>query len=175
MRVKVMLCLALALAFCAPLRADEAQALQDAEKEKKIRQLLDMTGAAKLAEQSITQMLDVLKQENAALPGEYLTRLRQKLQVKELVDKLVPIYDKHYSTEEIDGLITFYQSPLGQKVVAAAPQIATESMIAGSAWGQAKAAEIMQEMAKEKNRQQSDSPKPNTKPKTKPAKGKGKK
>jgi hypothetical protein len=45
-------------------------------------------------------------------------------------------------------LIQFYQSPLGQKVIAAAPGISLESQKIGSAWGQKIAEEIFNEAKK---------------------------
>ena len=41
-------------------------------------------------------------------------------------NQLVGIYDKHFSNEEIKGLLEFYGSPLGQKVAAEMPKIGRE-------------------------------------------------
>jgi len=43
---------------------------------------------------------------------------------------LVGIYDKHFSDEEIKGLLEFYGSPLGQKVAAELPGINREVQLA---------------------------------------------
>jgi hypothetical protein len=41
-------------------------------------------------------------------------------------EQLVHVYDKHYSDDEIKGLLQFYGSPLGQKIAAEAPKISRE-------------------------------------------------
>jgi len=40
------------------------------------------------------------------------------------------IYDKHYTDEEIKGLLQFYGSPLGQKAAAEMPKISKEIQLA---------------------------------------------
>ena len=55
---------------------------------------------------------------------------------EDLVNMVVPIYDKNFSDEEIDGMLTFYSSPVGQKVLAKLPVILQESMEAGKKWGE---------------------------------------
>jgi hypothetical protein len=59
------------------------------------------------------------------------------LDVNELIDLIVPIYDRHFSEADIDGMLAFYRSPLGQRVTQALPEITTESQEAGREWGQA--------------------------------------
>ena len=36
---------------------------------------------------------------------------------------LVPIYDKHWTDEDVKGLILFYETPLGQKMITVLPQV----------------------------------------------------
>ncbi len=51
-----------------------------------------------------------------------------------LVDRVVPVYDKHYTHAEIQALIKFYKSPLGQKVAALKPEITKEGIIVAEQW-----------------------------------------
>lgn len=51
-----------------------------------------------------------------------------------LMDRVVPLYDKHYTKGEIQKLIQFYETPLGKKVSALRPQIAKESMVVAEEW-----------------------------------------
>ena len=39
---------------------------------------------------------------------------------------MISVYDKHYTDDEIKGLLQFYGSPLGQKVAAESPKIGRE-------------------------------------------------
>jgi hypothetical protein len=52
----------------------------------------------------------------------------------ELVDSSARIYATHFSEQELRDLLTFYQSPLGQKVLAQEPKVLDESMIYAGNW-----------------------------------------
>ena len=40
---------------------------------------------------------------------------------KEMADIIVPIYDKHFTESDIDGLIAFYRTPVGKKFIKELP------------------------------------------------------
>src|SRR5579859_6882897 len=48
---------------------------------------------------------------------------------------LADVYAKHFTADEIRGLIAFYETPLGQRVLEEQPKITLESMPIGSGWG----------------------------------------
>lgn len=56
-------------------------------------------------------------------------------EVEELYKTLLPVYKKHFTHDDIKELIKFYESPIGQKLSKANPQIAQESMQASQMWG----------------------------------------
>jgi hypothetical protein len=41
---------------------------------------------------------------------------------------MVPVYQKHLTKGDIDGLVAFYSSPTGQKMLKELPEIMAESM-----------------------------------------------
>jgi hypothetical protein len=53
----------------------------------------------------------------------------------DLVKMLVPVYKKHLTLADVEGLITFYKSPVGQKFAKKTPMITQESMQIGQQWG----------------------------------------
>jgi hypothetical protein len=52
--------------------------------------------------------------------------------LEEMVNALVPIYQRHFTTKDVDELIRFYSSPVGQKMLREQPQLLQESMQAGA-------------------------------------------
>jgi uncharacterized protein len=54
---------------------------------------------------------------------------------KSLTPFLYPIYNKYFTLEEINELIRFYKTPIGQKVVSAMPLATQDSMKATQEWG----------------------------------------
>jgi len=52
-----------------------------------------------------------------------------------LYDKMVPVYQKYYTHEEIKEMLNFYNSPLGKKISSNAGSITSEAMEVGQEWG----------------------------------------
>jgi uncharacterized protein len=143
----------------APSAQPAAKPKIDPAKEANIRKLLDITGARGLAVQSMDAMMKSIKPllANSLPPGDYrekvidlfVEKFRAKADSQQIVDLVVPIYDKHLSDEEIKGLIAFYQTPLGKKALSVLPEIALESRQAGEEWGKALGGDCMREVLAE--------------------------
>jgi hypothetical protein len=118
----------------------------DPAKAADIRQLMDVAGTKAIMTQTMETMSNTLKPllSNALPPGEYREKLvglffvkfKSKADPQQLLDSLVPLYDKYLSTEEVKGLIQFYQTPLGQKWVQEMPKLTAESQEIGRKWGE---------------------------------------
>ena len=57
-----------------------------------------------------------------------------KIELEDLNAKLVPIYKKHFTHEDIKELISFYESPIGMKMSKKTPAITQESMQLSQVW-----------------------------------------
>jgi len=53
-----------------------------------------------------------------------------------LIEKLIPIYSKYLSKDDVRQLITFYRSSIGKKLVTVTPVIDLESANIGRVWAQ---------------------------------------
>ena len=106
------------------------------EKRAEIEKMLRLTGMEKLAHQMMVQMISSFKQRIPVASNDFWTKFQQKLDVHELVEKIIPIYGKYYTIEDLKAINTFYESPAGQKVLSALPQITQESMKIGQEWGE---------------------------------------
>ncbi len=172
-----------------PAQADagkgaDTKAVVDPQKEKSIRRLMEITGSAKVGVQVGQQIIASLRQSQPSVPEEFWEGMSKKFNADALVDLIVPIYAKYYTQEDVDGLIAFYQTPLGQKVVSTLPQISQESVQAGQVWGQHIAEQMIQDLqkrydadgtpktdAKPAVKKSAAKAAPPTKPKTKPKSG----
>jgi hypothetical protein len=65
-----------------------------------------------------------------------LVKFKSKAHPQQLLDSIVPLYDKHLSNKNIKGLIQFYQTPLGQQTAKVMPKLMSESQEEGSKWGE---------------------------------------
>ncbi len=131
----------------------------DPAKEADIRRLMELTGAAKLGQTVGDRMLEQLRPAilHSLPPGErseqiadaFATKFKARVNSESLGKLIIPIYDKYLTREDLEGLIQFYQTPLGRKMIRVLPQISQESYQAGAQWGEQIAKEVADEMAKE--------------------------
>jgi hypothetical protein len=122
------------------------QAKIDPSKEADIRRLLELVGTKTLMTTMMQSMTTDLKPmlARALPPGDYREKLvdlffakfQAKTDFEQLLNIAVTAYDRHFSHEEIKGLIKFYETPLGQKTASVMPQLLTETREAGRAWGE---------------------------------------
>ena len=108
----------------------------DRVKEADIRSLMELVAARDMvqdgADNTIQQSREKLlatvpnNAKGQAFVNAFATSYQKKLDVDEVTDQLVGIYDKHFTDDEIKGLLQFYGSPLGQKVAAEMPKINRE-------------------------------------------------
>ena len=115
---------------------------------KKLLELIRLEEVVMLAaESTLERLFPILKkataQNNQAvsetvfaiLKGTTLSLVKRQISGKGgLMDRVVPLYDKHYTIGEIQTLIQFYETPLGKKVSALRPQIAKEGMVVAEEW-----------------------------------------
>lgn len=46
----------------------------------------------------------------------------------EVLDRTIPIYQKHFTKNDVDALVAFYETPTGQKLLKELPQITAEAI-----------------------------------------------
>ncbi len=66
------------------------------------------------------------EKEDRAIKME--TDIFSNLPIDEMINVMIPIYQKHFTKGDIDGLVAFYGTPTGQKVLRELPSIMTEAM-----------------------------------------------
>jgi uncharacterized protein len=123
------------------------------EKVKDIAALMKMTGATKMADQLgvaiVTQMMASMKQQ-PNIPAKALQITKEetirgfKRSIPALMKSLLPIYDKHFTHQEIRDLISFYKTRTGQKALKVLPLIIQDSMVLGQRHSQKVMPKIVQ-------------------------------
>ena len=129
--------------------AESAQPIISKEKVAEIQKTLRLVGMEKLMSQMKEQMFTMFRQKIKEAPEEYWKRAEAKFDTSELLQLIIPLYDKYYTTEDLKALNAFYESPIGQKVLSTLPQITQESMKIGQAWGEEVAKRVEREFQTE--------------------------
>jgi hypothetical protein len=106
------------------------------DKRAEIERMLRLTGMEKLMDQMKSQMISGMKTQIKQVPAGFWEKFAQKMDTHELIEKIIPVYDKYYTLDDLKAVNAFYASPTGQKVLSNLPQIMKESMKIGQEWGQ---------------------------------------
>ena len=128
----------------------------DPVKEADIRSLMELVGARDLVqdgantaiEQSRERLLATVpdNDKGQAFVNTFAVSYQKKFDVDQVTNQLVVLYDKHFTDDEIKGLLQFYGSPLGQKVAAEMPKIGRETQAATRAASAKVAKDALAEM-----------------------------
>src|SRR5262245_58823214 len=110
------------LLVCGWLAIGTARAEDDpAAKKADIRKMMTLTGSDKMAVAMMQQMIDAMKPSMPQVPEKFWTEFMTEVKPEELIDLIVPVYDKHFTHDDIKQLLDFYQTPVGQKVIGVMP------------------------------------------------------
>lgn len=118
--------------------------------EKSIRELMEVSGAGNMGIQIINGMMAPLKKAVPKAQDTFWDEFMKEVNADELINITVPIYQKHYSEEDIQAILAFYKSPVGRRMVSSMPVVMQEAMQAGQQWGR-KIGERALEKAKQQN------------------------
>src|SRR5215472_1710336 len=118
------------LIICQPIFAQVRPA---DEKAANIQQLMKMMGTEKLVHSMIDQMMNAFRPMfTQAVKGSgnadaVLNRVQEimteEFKAVDFTALTAGLYDKYFTSDEIKGLLAFYQSPVGQKAIQVLPAL----------------------------------------------------
>ncbi|MBI4384516.1 MAG: DUF2059 domain-containing protein [Nitrospinae bacterium] len=168
----------IALIFAtASVNAEETQT--DPGKREDIKKLLEVTGIHEQLPYMKDSLLNSYSQMIAfaypKVPQEFWKEfdgLIGEREMKELEDRIVPVYDKNMDRETIKKLIEMFETPFWVEWRNKMPRISQEAGIIGSQWGQeisqSAAFKSKMEALVQKYELEKLNPRPETKPQPKP-------
>ena len=112
------------------------------EKEKDIIKLLEVSGIRKqlsyMQDTLMNSMSMMISGSFPKVPDEFWKEFNQLIGEKEmddLVNKIIPVYDKHMSHDTVKKLIEMFETPFWEEWKEKMPQISREAGLIGSQWG----------------------------------------
>lgn len=137
----------LSLTLVMPGRASETpvEAETDAKRQD-IRRLLALTGSLDMGMQMIDQMIETYRKQTPQVPSTFWNQFHKEIDISEMVERVVPIYDEHLTHEQIRAMIGFYSTPIGQEVVQAMPTIWQQTAETSQRWSQEIRARAMEKL-----------------------------
>jgi len=139
---RILITAALCLAFCLSGLAQQNASDAPATKED-VQKYLDAIHSHDMMKQMVEamakpmhQMLhEQFMQDRDKLPADFETRMNKimddmlnSMPFDEMMEAMIPAYQKHFTKGDIDSLVAFYSSPTGQKILREMPAIMADSM-----------------------------------------------
>lgn len=124
----------------------QAMAASGPASEAQVRQLMDVVGVGKMLSQMNYQAVTTMQQSLPCVPAEYWQNYMDANATQQFIGRLVPVYQKHFNADEMEGLLKFYRSPLGQKVINEMPTTMAEANQAGRQWSQERSDQMIAEL-----------------------------
>jgi len=132
----------LCLAFSANGLAQQTPDQSPASKED-VERYLDAVHSHEMMRQMMEAMVKPMHQmvhdeylkDKDKLPADFEARTNKvmddmfrNMPMDDVMQAMVPVYQKHFTKGDIDALVVFYSSPVGQKILRDMPAILAESM-----------------------------------------------
>ena len=121
--------------------------------------LLELVGARDAVQDAVARGAEQFRENLlASVPNNergqkfvnaFTDEYENKFNPDELTGQFVAAYDKHFTDDEIKGLLQFYGSPLGQKYAAEMPKITAEIQTANHGISTRVAKDVLQDLRKE--------------------------
>jgi hypothetical protein len=96
----------------------------DPDKKVLILKFIDVFGTRQALTANFGMMLKQIEKEK---PDE-AQKIRQRVKVDEIIERLLPIYDRNFTSEDLKAFIAFYGSAEGQKLIGTIPELMKESV-----------------------------------------------
>jgi len=97
---------------------------------EQMRQMLDQLFAQTraLTREQIKKQHPEVSEEELARVDRQSEELIKSFPLDEMLNDMIPVYQRHFSKSEIEALIAFYSSPTGQKFLHEMPAVTAETM-----------------------------------------------
>ena len=115
----------------------------DAPSKEDVRKLFDIMSSKEQVRQMMDQMFqqmrtmnrEQMKKRRPDVSEEEMARLDRQSEdliknfpLDDMLNDMIPVYQKHFTKADIDGLTAFYSSPTGQKFLHEIPAVTGETM-----------------------------------------------
>ncbi|MBE1162656.1 DUF2059 domain-containing protein [Dyella acidiphila] len=135
------------LGVCMALAAAPVLAAQPSEAQvRELMQVMDVPGQFTVMN---NQMAAMMSQQLPCVEASFWQTYIDKNGQEQLTKAMIPAYQHHFSADEVEGLIKFYKSPLGQKLVTQMPATMAEAAQAGQQWGRQRTSDMFSTLQKQ--------------------------
>ena len=90
-----------------------------------LQKMLSVSGTDAAIKAAPEQMIRILKQQDPNMSEALSAKLKEWMEqsLPDLIKMMTPVYAECYTQKDLEDMIAFYQTPLGQKIVASQPKV----------------------------------------------------
>ena len=131
-----------------PTKDDVMKYLNLVNVRAQLKRYMDGVGEqAKLgAEAGFKQKVPNATPDQLAKVDRFAGSLFSDMPIDEMIEVMIPIYQKHLTKSDLDSITAFYATPVGQKLLREQPAMTQEAMQAGGKIGQTRIGDKMQKL-----------------------------
>jgi hypothetical protein len=120
----------------------------DPAKEQAIRKLFEVTRMTKTLIDGLKFGLESQKKSQPNVPAVFWDEFikRAETDAGAFLTTLVEIYDEHYTKEQIEEMLAFYETPLGRMMAEKSSAVGVATMAAAERWGMKLGMQVMMEL-----------------------------
>jgi hypothetical protein len=111
---------------------------QTSDYDNDLVKLLQVNGSTETYNMVYDQVKTQLQMMKPGVPDSIWSNLKREVydvEIIELTKQMVPLYKKHFTHADVKELISFYESPLGKKLITETALLGKETMQIGQSWG----------------------------------------
>ena len=123
----------------------------DKEYTATLKKFFEISGCNSTSTIAIEQMVEIFKPQYPNIDAKEWERIGKDFMQKSMdkfIEMSIPIYQKYLSKSDLEEMIKFYQSPIGQKIVQSNAIIAKESIPIAQKWGMELSKKLIEEIEK---------------------------
>lgn len=121
-------------------------AAEGSEAEKVAQELLEVSGVTKMGSQITEQLIKHQRKNMPDIPEQFWTEVAGSLRPEGLNQKIVTVYVKHFTIDEMKAIVAFYKTRGGKKYLEKLPEITKESLAAGRIWNRELGTQIAEKL-----------------------------
>lgn len=123
----------------------------DKEYSETLKKFFEISGNNAVSNTAIEQMIEIFKPQYPNIDANEWDKIIKDFVQKsmsEYIEISMPIYQKHLSKSDLEEIIKFYQSPVGQKFSEKNALITKEVMSISQKWGMELSKKLIEEIEK---------------------------
>lgn|GEM_PF-6816252 len=117
------------------------------ERRAAVIELIHASGGVEAAKVSVDGMIKQMRTLLPQVPPSFWDEFKTRIDWADFADALAPIYEKHFTHDEVLAIVAWHRSEVGSKLAGLSGVMAQESMVIGEAWGRKLAEKIVSETA----------------------------